>query len=272
MKKIYLILICLTLLFGVCGCNNQSNSNNSDSKYNENNNMAKNEKLNCSILNNIKMVFIEESLYVTNDGYLYKMGNFSDGTNCKKIDDNIKFTKMIDMFLMDNQENLYSIDNDSQLKKYEYPSNYEIYINDESIVKATISYNTPNTTYFLRNDGIIYTGILKLEQKPGVADKNIITDEKIYKSFPNEKILDFSLETQDSIMWIKTDKSYYVKRIKDENCQKYDDIKCEYDFVKDEYLTKKYNDISYIYGCITSMPTCNYVQKDGKKYQDHLGG
>ena len=71
---------------------------------------------------------------------------------------------------------------------------------------------------------------------------------------------------------IKTDKAYYIRKVKDTKCYKYDDIKCKYEYEKDEELTKKYKQISYIGRCLfeeVEKPKyygCEYVLKDGTAF------
>lgn len=243
-RKIVMLGLCGVIMLSLCGCKNLNEEK------------KEIDKLNCSILNNVKTKFEGKgttTYLITNDGDLYKIGNFSDDTNCKKIDSNLKFERIVDNYLIDNQNNLYEIDNKDIVKK-QNASYIDKYVNDNSIVKFSAGILNVND-FYLKNDGIIYYG----------------QTNNIFKSFTNEKILDF-LHDGTHIVLIKTDKAYYIRKVKDTKCYKYDDIKCKYEYEKDEELTKKYKQISYIGRCLfeeVEKPKyygCEYVLKDGTAF------
>ena len=110
-KVISLFLICVLML---PGCNSKTTSG---IKYND--------EINCSILNDVKMVFNQSSaniIVLTNGGDLYKFGNYSDGTNCKKMNNDVKVIKTIDNrsfypYIVDSNKNMFELDDD-ELEKY----------------------------------------------------------------------------------------------------------------------------------------------------------
>lgn len=244
-KKISLFILCGIVLLGVCGCVFEKETDGSvDTTYN------------CSILNNVNMTInnYDGNIYaITNDGKLYEFGNYSDGTNCKKVDSNLKFTKIINDNLVDDQNKLYKI-YQREIKKVEsYNDDYKRFIDDINIIKThrinIDESNGKNIYAVLKNDGIIY-----------------LDNNETYISFNNEKILDFSQENDNFITWIKTNKAYYIRRVKDKKCNEYDDIECEYEFQKDEELTKQYDEISFIKWC-SNKTKCDYVLKNGRVIQ-----
>ncbi len=248
-KKISLFMLCGIVLLGVCGCVLEKETDGSDGSVEI--------IYNCSILDNIKFISYDgiDTYAITNDNILYSFGKYSDGTNCKKVDNNLKFTKIIAYYFMDNQKKLYNISN-GKLNNYEYQQKFEYAIDDDNIIKTANLYT--NDIKYLKSDGKIYLANINSVFSHGTT-KYYLEDEKEYVSFKNEKILDFSQELE----WIKTDKAYYIRRPKDKKCYEYDDIECEYEFQKDEELTKQYDEISFVRSCPNELK-CNYVLKSGK--------
>lgn len=205
-NKISLFILCGIVLLGVCGCAFEKETDGSVKKT-----------YNCSILNTVNMAInnYDGNIYaITNDGKLYEFGNHSDGTNCKEVDSNLKFTKIINDNLVDDQNKLYII-YQREIKKVEsYNDDYKRFIDDINIIKAHRISVDENIYAVLKNDGIIY-----------------LDNNETYISFNNEKILDFDVY-DSSIIWIKTNKAYYIRRVKDTKCYEYDDIECEYEFQK----------------------------------------
>ena len=238
MKKVLLVLV---ILFMLCGCSNE-----------------KKEQFNCDVLNDVKM-FIDkdgsdDKYFLTNDGSLYKIGSYSDGSNCKKIDSDIKFKG----YYKENFGYLVSIDNElfslniDTINPSNEKNNYSDVIKTSEILYKNNDGMAEYTGYLLKEDCNIYLHRYYVEE-----------EDKLYKSFPNEKILDFDC-SNGTPQWIKTDKAYYINMLKnEEECNKYDDVECKYEFEKSEKLTNQYNDISFVGTDINSR--IYYVLKNGNK-------
>ncbi len=273
-KKIVFCFFSVLILFVVSGCDlieKKVVEQQMEDEYTE--------KFECPILNQIKMsvspIEGEKMILLTQDGKLYKLGNYSDGTHCKLISDTIFGTRVIydvnnsfeGSFLIDDSDHIYML-RDNQLEEFQYSSMYEDIIKNKSIMKVTFDWSALfdyYKVYYLKEDGILYTAkVTKTNYK--------LIDEEIALSFENEKILDFQTTEYRYLSWIKTDKAYYVNKVKDERCRQYDDVECEYHFAKDDYLTNIYNDIAFVYECTNGKHICNYILKNGMKYQDHIGG
>jgi len=271
-KVLSLLLICSLMLSG-CNLIKEETTNGKTiiPEYTD--------KINCSILKDVKMVINQDSIntiVLTNDGELYRLGKYSDGTNCKKIEHNF------DIKIIFNQDGLYGEDG----KFYKIEDNNIIESNDffyeeallelmknvDDIIKVSRDFNSDYDNkngipyYVLKSDGNLYKIIVSMHE-----DKYQFSEE-LFKSYPDEKIIDIGISYFDELKYIKTDKSYYINKVKDERCYDYDDIKCDYDLVKDDFFTKKYNDISFLYECTGGHYGCNYILKNGKKYEDHIGG
>ena len=271
MKKIKVLNILLICSLMLSGCNlikeETTNGKTIIPEYTD--------KINCSILKDVKMVINQDSIntiVLTNDGELYRLGKYSDGTNCKKIEHNfdIKIIFNQDGCLYGEDGKFYKIEDEKVIETNELAINealFEIIKGIDNIIKVSRDYSDDGMTFYaLKNDGNLYKIVATM-----IKDKYKLTEE-IYKSYSDEKIIDFGISHFDELKYIKTDKSYYINKVKDERCYDYDDIKCDYDLVKDDFFTKKYNDISFLYECTGGHYGCNYILKNGKKYEDHIGG
>ena len=271
------LLVILLIAFILTGCGKKEIVKNEEKK--DDNQVIQTGTLNCSALNNIKLIF-NSSIFLTNDGKVYKIGNYSDGTNCKLISDNFVIKSIWNTeYLIDENNKVYDIDyNDLVIKLtgININSGYFSIINkNKDIIKYHCSLNVDigDICYYLKDDGKLYTADKKYKNNISYLDN--ITDN-MFDSH-DEKIVDFDgypaydSQFERNVLWIRTDKSFYVSKMSnDSTCMKYEDVKCSYELVKDEYLSSIIDDVAYIqywnYGetdyCIT------YVSKDGKEYSD----
>ena len=260
-KKVSLILLCGMMLLLVCGCeknNNEASDNSNLPLYNtdssvKNENVVERGNVVCSNLDNVKIIF-ENGLYLTYDNELYVISEqqkFSNEKNCKKVSDTfiVNSINVGDgmLGLVDEQNRIYTYNIINYNLVEEKNVNY--------IIKKFVSkkiYIKVEGRFALNNDGIIdiYN-----------YDEFRLEDEKIV--FENEKIVDFMLDiSQNDIMVVKTDKAYYVrKKINKDECNKYADVECKYELVKDEYLSNNYNKISIFNPYMFDV---NLIFKDGK--------
>ena len=231
-------------------CTNDENSlpNNNDVQNKEEGKEHTAQQLNCSALKDIKTsVFMGYSGYIfeTNNGNIYELSTslFRNNTNCKKLnDDNIKVEKRLSErnFLATNGF-IYSISNDGKVSR-----SYNVDINDyeDVIMEKTFYFDN----YRLKKDGKIY--------------KYVNDNWELYKEIANEKILDFSIINNYNYEYIKTDKAFYsLSLINKEQCEKYNEIECEYKLIKNEKLTSAYNDIAVVIDNGGS-----YIDRNGKFY------
>lgn len=260
-KKISFALLCFIVLLGLSGCGkniiNDSYTNSNDNGINET------QKINCPILKNIKLVLVGNRV-ITNNDELYSFGYYSDDTNCKKFETNgnrVNIEKVIENYIVDNKKNVYRIDNYNysiELREDLTDDYIKYFIDLDDVIKVPSLEYLGNINVLMK-DGIIYK--YNIEKNYSENRINLI-EKKIYQSFDGEKIIDFDPDSV-AINWIKTDKSYFVRVLKNPDCWKYDDsVKCEYELIKSEELTKKYKDIAYITG---EEGNYSYVLKDGTK-------
>ena len=218
-----------------------------------------------------------------NDAYVYSTNKlYSNNTNCKKIDgkfDDIIFIDRRDDSNQyhdkyDGREIYYnskfqkvSIDTDnySIVKNDLFSSEYDSMLSQFTKMKENgyIKYRKANfcTAFATKGDNNLY--ILRLYYYDYITT---LDNEKIIFSAPkNEKIIDFyyssdahankcigetyyegEITNDMDEKYILTDKSYYRPLlVNEEECKKYADVECIYEWQKDEELSKFSNDILY---------------------------
>ena len=227
------VLLIVIILCGLCGCAKQEEQKTEQQKTEQQYGKFK-EKINCEELNEIK---ISDTIgFLTESGNYYYFGNFSDGTNCKKVEIENEIVKFAsdngDTILFDNENRKYRLVNQkiSEIDNFDGLWRAEALSTDNNAIKSTNGPASVVGYYVLRNDGIIYL-------------LNMNNEELDRISIENEIIMDFY--ASGLIKWIKTNKSYYMRKVKDEKCFQHDDIKCEYEYIKDEKLTSHYDDIAF---------------------------
>lgn len=162
-------------------------------------------------------------LFITNDGALYKIGNFSDGTKLRRIDDGIKFVKFsLGTIISDKNdvyiynENDFSVSLFNNGKWWWYPFDTRIpgddYLNSAHIFRepnSTIAvYVKENKIFLYQNESSYYSSTQK---------------GPIHEFDDDETIIYFIDGT------VKTNKGYYCFKQTVNNSQ-YDDIPTTYTY------------------------------------------
>lgn len=200
------------------------------------------ENLSCSALNDIKTiipknVWSDTALIITNNGDLYTLNEkkYSDETNCKQINGDIKVTG----YLITDMSGLFIFGTD---ESYKYNNDTNQLTLEENIEKfSVIAANGWFSPYYnLKEDGIIY------QWKTYDTTTGTFSEEKEFLKFDNEKILDFGIANSE-INYIRTDKAYYTRKLANEQeCTEYADVECKYELYKDNYLTENYDKVAGI--------------------------
>lgn len=250
MKKI--IIIILTLLT-LTGCKNFK-----DDIFMEG--YIKNDevkvKTTCRALKNV--LVYKNDYFITNDGTIYLLSNkkFSEtNENCKKYDTNFKPAKILNfsgvdvIFIVSTNNKIYEItnvyDNEIKFREKEYNDIPDYLFNDDVKYAYTGAYIAVSDIIMdflvLKNDGKLYRVNIErtYTSEEGFYRYNIINNE-LFKDFGEEKIQRFDTS------YILTDKNVYIKSITNKECLEYADIKCNYDFVKNDYLRQYMNSLVYV--------------------------
>ena len=185
--------------------------------------------ISCPALNDVKISSQSNTLILTNSGDLYELSEkkYSNETNCKKLNEDIKITGIyFNRFRIAtafSEAKVYDISN-SELIEMEYQKPLDI--------------RKMEGKYILKDNGIIY------KYKKYDLSQGTISDEEEFLKFDDEKILDFGIANGE-INYVKTDKAYYTKKLVNEReCTEYVDVECKYKLYKDNYLTKNYDEVA----------------------------
>ncbi|MBO5321205.1 MAG: hypothetical protein J6B22_01185 [Clostridia bacterium] len=257
MKRILSLLLVICISFCVVGCNKVTDVNSSglsSTETNSNKNeleSTKDEKLDLlyqfahdgvgqikkevydlSQFGGIKDFDSNSNLFISTDGSLYKIGNFSDGTNFKKINSNVKFVKFkgygTGFAIVSEHNEVYRYNNEdfSVASSGYYNYDYD-YINSAELFDRGMNFCI---------DGFIKNKELFLYEKEGFN----LPEKAIYK-FDDEEI-EYLV---DGI--IKTNKEYYYleETIKE---SEFNDIPTTYEYkllkienISDDIIFFKYN-------------------------------
>lgn len=240
-KKISLFVLCGIVLFGICGCDNKQ-------KHNVSNNKENNDLIYVGTLvgmENESVILTNGNYLITNNNNLYSVSFdklFSNDTNYKQIDIDYK---PVGIAYIDFD--LYSI----------YDSNNNWGVCSEKGCPNSLDKKQNNTKIKLRNSG------LYVDDKNSVYFSKLDSNDWEFKG--NELIENNSIPKDEEIiaiyygnggkLYLKTNKGFYVyeeqkNAINKDECEKYVDITCEYNYVKkitkENVLSTNYENIKFI--------------------------
>lgn len=242
-RKINLVIICLImLLIFVYGCSSgEGNSNELLIKkcniYEEY--FYVSGDFLCEEMQDI--TYSGTTFFITKDGLLYEYSERKYSTtnsNCKRIETDVVFDKIVRNTLIDKDGNLYLLDSDKNLilitKELEDkgPAYYGLNSMDIPL------YREYNDMFYLGDNPSVSNGITYSGLVFGVIeDKNVYS---LYSSYGGadavkELIHTFDDEEIEKVNngYIRTNKGYYKYGIvNNEECAKYEDIECRYGLVK----------------------------------------
>lgn len=203
--------------------------------------------------------------FITNDGIIYTQSDkkYSDTKqNCKIYNDSIKIKSIVGNNLVSNDNKKYIIDYDyhgetRDLKLTEIvESTYEsrsvpkkLYDDD---IKYAYLYNTdekygdnPSASkeyIVLKNDGKLYKMLFKgIYNSYDMYFDYKFESEELFKDLGDEKVKSFQINKDSTNGYIITDKNIYIQTPTNKECLEYQDIECNYDYIKNKYLNKYIN-------------------------------
>jgi len=256
MKKRLIYPIFCILILGLCGCekalkptnnNNKETSNRNNCSLTQPYDMYFEKNFSCPEMKNIKQN--GNQFFITNNGELYEYSDkkySTTETNCKKVETDIVFDKIIRNTLVSKNGDFYSY-YESNLKK----------IPNEEIEKGRAWYGLDQMEIKLYkiNKNIFYLKQIDHE-KPEIYgyidDKNVYAITYDWDSGKTNKELIYTFEENEIIEnvtngYIITNNGYYIYDITNKNeCNKYEDIKCQYGLVKTETKSDCSENIIYI--------------------------
>lgn len=234
----------------------------------------------CDALKKVKYVDEVDRYIITTDDELYEL-NLSKkysttNQNCQKVTDLKIKNKIYDIYI--GEDNKMYQNYEEGLKERMERYNGDLIILDMLSRDDVVSIreiksgdyaldNSPFVYEILKSDGKIY------ECEIVVINKEVkILKQEIKYEIPGEIIKKYKLSYSDieelgpSHTYIITDKGFYTSKLKNSECEDYVDIKCEYEYIKEEYFSRKVNEIALMlgYSGYTRWGELNYYNSDGK--------
>ena len=246
MKK-YLILILFILL--CTGCNGNTTRDIRHQGYSMNG-LFKCDRVYSKDKNDPvdKIKYLFEGGYINQNGELYDVslnGIFSNNENCKKNIFTHKIKAIYNTDIVKADDNLlYYIKATDKNEAYSLVNNldelyplYTLLLRDEDILKVQ-SINELEY-YILKADGNIYDYVLNKDDNDNNNNYSLVSMNVIYDKSKYGKIVDFNYAGDSFKTYLISDKGIYRMNISNrDECSKYVDIVCEYEFVLNEVLTK----------------------------------
>ena len=212
---------------------------------------------NKKTLANEEMIYTNGTYAITKKGNLYDISlsqPYANKENCKSIEFSIPIIAYMDDSILKGGNNkfYYAPGNTSSTPLTEVTindSNYQLYellLGNENVEKV-MTIDSNNGIYFTLENGTVYQyNIVRQNYNSPytIAGKTPVYEEEKYG-----KIIDFNYAGESTITYIKTENEIYrMQKVNEEECSKYADIKCEYEFKKDKTLTEYYKDKILYYG------------------------
>ena len=281
MKKkilIYIGLVMVCVSLSACGNNNNGDENKGeDENYIEGYEYVK--TIDCEALKK-EIKFMKDGIIITKDNAVYAYNvdqKYSNGTNCSKFDDTVKimFIKDGKVYEKNKQVNFDPINlsmtksNNTLTDRYlEFMKAAGYYMYMRGPTKEGYS----STTYAIKdNSNVIYSfemGFGRKKENSFYRYYYKVEKNKIDYSVPEDEIIvDFLYNVKEEDFakdFIRTNKSYYRKRVTNlEESEKYVDVKREYEWYKDEVISKIIDKLAYI-------SDTELITKDGKVYHKQI--
>lgn len=270
-------------------------SNRTLTEYIKNNNLKfYDENIICSALDKNEIIYYKDDLLVLDDYSIYvtNFGSdkiFSNEENCKKIEYDFEFTRDVTingkMMFLDKENNLYTVDTENEVvEKADSTSKslYNFFYRENKVVRhfgldeeryydvKTGSDYIINYHLVTKDDGKLYSVKVKMFTKGKNKNRYELLDEEVKLSdgygiiqdieFSN---LEYSLDAKLKLYnFITTEDYYFYKPTNLEKCEKYEDIECEFSYVKSDLYDKYKKDILYLGKDYAILRDKNVIESD----------
>ena len=281
MKKIFnLLFVCTFILVFTCSCDsisiegNKNDENLSLSEKIENNYEMYIKNLVCNDLSNDDVMYMDYSYFVLENGKVYTYTRlqdkfYSNDEQCIEVDTDITLTKHIDWNYFKGTDNkIYIINSDGihKINETEKLSSYTVdddLSKDENVIRYFKSkFDNEEYAgdwryvkyYVLETDGNIYEEIYHYTQNSVWDEYENISKEIYISKDKYGKIIDFMVNDNGEISKIITKNNFYnLQEVKTEECEKYIDIACSKELIKNDVYSKHVDEIKYINNNLTLL-------------------
>lgn len=192
-----------------------------------------------------EILYLGSNYAITSTGVIHELSFsqlFSNGQYCKKADTELNVQAIIGSEIFRAADNkIYYLYGGKGEPYTEVPVSdpdyysYKFFLGDPNVLKVQ---KTGDSVYYvLKNDGDVYTYTLGKNNASGV---HLVSSGKVYTADAyGGKILDFNYVGDASeATFVRTETAIYRNAaLNREECKKYVDVQCQYQFQKDELLT-----------------------------------
>lgn len=215
-----------------------------------------------------KIKYFTGSHLINSEGKIYELSlgqKFANDQNCKVSDTNIVVKAIFDDKIVKGIDNKYyylvgSNDVSSYSVIPETDNSYLIYdllLKADDVIKVITANSSTGLYYVLKDDGNIYGYTISKKDYnslPTVTSTTVAYSKNDYGA----KIIDFNYAGESLNTFLRTDdKIFRMKITNSEECNKYADIKCNYQMLEDE-IFNTYKDVIISYNGNTLIT--NYKQ------------
>lgn len=215
-----------------------------------------------------KIKYFTGSHLINSEGKIYELSigqKFANDQNCKVSDTNIVVKAIFDDKIVKGTDNKYyylvgSNDVSSYSVIPETDNSYLIYdllLKADDVIKVITANSSTGLYYVLKDDGNIYGYTISKKDYnslPTVTSTTVAYSKNDYGA----KIIDFNYAGESLNTFLRTDdKIFRMKITNSEECNKYADIKCNYQMLEDE-IFNTYKDVIISYNGNTLIT--NYKQ------------
>lgn len=215
-----------------------------------------------------KIKYFTGSHLINSEGKIYELSlgqKFANNQNCKLSDTNIVVKAIFDDKIVKGTDNKYyylvgSNDVPSYSVIPETDNSYLIYdllLKADDVIKVITANSSTGLYYVLKDDGNIYGYTISKKDYnslPAVTSTTVAYSKNDYGA----KIIDFNYAGESLNTFLRTDeKIFRMKITNSEECNKYADIKCNFQMLEDE-IFNTYKDVIISYNGNTLIT--NYKQ------------
>lgn len=215
-----------------------------------------------------KIKYFTGSHLINSEGKIYELSlgqKFANDQNCKVSDTNIVVKAIFDDKIVKGIDNKYyylvgSNDVSSYSVIPETDNSYLIYdllLKADDVIKVITANSSTGLYYVLKDDGNIYGYTISKKDYnslPTVTSTTVAYSKNDYGA----KIIDFNYAGESLNTFLRTDeKIFRMKITNSEECNKYADIKCDFQMLEDE-IFNTYKDVIISYNGNTLIT--NYKQ------------
>ena len=191
-----------------------------------------------------KILYFTGAHLINREGKIYEISlsqPFSNKENCREANTDLRVNAIMDdkIIRATDGKYYYLVPQNNVMSYTEIPvtdnsySIYDILLKDADVMKVISADSSVGLYYVLKTDGNVYGYSISTEDRhspPFLSDVSVVYAKSDFGS----RIIDFNYAGNSLATFLKTEDKIFRMRIKNkEECSKYVDIVCEYEFFHD---------------------------------------